>query len=241
MPDGARPRAIRAEVNRRINAPAAKPGDQRADGERGDDDAVSGVGQRKIGLDFGESREARLAKIAPLVRNSAATATRARPVASHAVLPVRRHAPDDTGRVTTHAERALPSTDDLLALFPPGSTISEDGTLVVGGCRLDDVADRFGTPAIVVSEAALRQRARDYLAAFRSRWPRADVAFASKSFPCTAVQRVMVDEGLHLDVAGAWRDLQRAEGGRRPGAGWCCTATPRPTRSSSWPWRAAPG
>jgi diaminopimelate decarboxylase len=37
---------------------------------------------------------------------------------------------------------------------------------------------------------------------FRSRWPRCDVAFASKSFPCTAVQRVMVQEGLHLDVAG---------------------------------------
>ncbi|MGZ5397231.1 MAG: diaminopimelate decarboxylase, partial [Mycobacterium sp.] len=29
-----------------------------------------------------------------------------------------------------------------------------------------------------------------------------DVAFASKSFPCTAVQRVMVQEGLNLDVAG---------------------------------------
>jgi diaminopimelate decarboxylase len=28
------------------------------------------------------------------------------------------------------------------------------------------------------------------------------VAFASKSFPCTAVQRLMVEEGLHLDVAG---------------------------------------
>jgi diaminopimelate decarboxylase len=64
------------------------------------------------------------------------------------------------------------------------------------------VAAKFGTPAIVVSEDALRQRARDYLGVFRSRWPRCDVAFASKSFPCTAVQRVMVQEGLHLDVAG---------------------------------------
>jgi diaminopimelate decarboxylase len=118
--------------------------------------------------------------------------------------------------MTAHAQRALPSTDDLLALFPPGSTISEDGTLVVGGCRLDDVADRFGTPAIVVSEAALRQRAHDYLAAFRSRWPRADVAFASKSFPCTAVQRVMVDEGLHIDVAGAGEIYSALKAGADP-------------------------
>ncbi len=99
-------------------------------------------------------------------------------------------------------KKAETTADELVGLFPPGTRTDSDGTLVVGGCRLDDVAAQFGTPAIVVSEDALRQRARDYLGAFRSRWPRCDVAFASKSFPCTAVQRVMVEEGLHLDVAG---------------------------------------
>ena len=93
-------------------------------------------------------------------------------------------------------------TAALLELFPPGSAIDEDGTLVVGGCRLDAVAADFGTPVLVVAEDVLRQRARDYLTAFRSRWTRTDIAFASKSFPCTAVQRVMVEEGCHLDVAG---------------------------------------
>jgi diaminopimelate decarboxylase len=87
---------------------------------------------------------------------------------------------------------------------------------MVGGCRLDEVAAEFGTPAIVVSEDALRQQARDYLAAFRSRWPRADVAFASKSFPCTAVQRVMVSEGLHLDVAGGGEILTALKAGADP-------------------------
>lgn len=92
--------------------------------------------------------------------------------------------------------------DELIGLFPPGTRTDADGTLMIGGCRLDDVAAQFGTPTIAVSEDDLRQRARDYLRSFRSRWPRCDVAFASKSFPCTAVQRVMVQEGLHLDVAG---------------------------------------
>ena len=113
--------------------------------------------------------------------------------------------------------RTEPTADDLLDLFPPGSRLDGDGTLMVGGCRLDDVAAEFGTPAIVVAEDALRQRARDYLAAFRGRWPRSDVAFASKSFPCTAVQRVMVEEGLHLDVAGGGEILTALEGGRRSG------------------------
>ncbi|MCV7298810.1 diaminopimelate decarboxylase [Mycobacterium barrassiae] len=112
----------------------------------------------------------------------------------------------------TIAEQA----DDLIGLFPPGTRCDRDGTLMVGGCRLDDVAEEFGTPAIVVSEDALRQRARDYLTAFRTRWPRSDVAFASKSFPCTAVQRVMVEEGLHLDVAGGGEILTAIKAGADP-------------------------
>ena len=109
-----------------------------------------------------------------------------------------------------------PKTVDLLGLFPPGTRQDDDGTLMVGGCRLDDVAAQFGTPAIVVSEDALRQRARDYLAAFRSRWPRCDLAFASKSFPCTAVQRVMNEEGMHLDVAGGGEILTAVKAGADP-------------------------
>jgi len=107
-------------------------------------------------------------------------------------------------------------TDELLGLFPPGTKLDADGTLMVGGCRLDDVAAQFGTPAIVVAEDALRQRARDYLAAFRSRWPRCDVAFASKSFPCTAVQRVMIEEGLHIDAAGGGEILTALKAGADP-------------------------
>ena len=52
------------------------------------------------------------------------------------------------------------TTDELLGLFPPGTGLDSDGTMTVGGCRLDDVAKQFGTPAIVVFEDALRQRAR---------------------------------------------------------------------------------
>ncbi len=108
------------------------------------------------------------------------------------------------------------STDELVGLFPPETRLDGDGTLMIGGCRLDDVAEQFGTPAIVVSEDALRQRARDYLSAFRSRWQRCDVAFASKSFPCTAVQRVMVEEGVNLDVAGGGEILTALKAGADP-------------------------
>jgi len=105
-----------------------------------------------------------------------------------------------------------------LELFPPGSDLDADGTLRVGGCRLDELADQFGTPVMVVAEEALRRRAREYLTAFRDRWPKSDVAFASKAFPCTAIQRVMVEEGVHLDVAGGGEMVTAIAAGADPAA-----------------------
>ncbi len=104
----------------------------------------------------------------------------------------------------------------LLDLFPDGATVDPDGTLVVGGCRVDDLAREFGTPAIVVDEGALRARAREYRTALTSRRPNARVVFASKAFPATAVQRVMVEEGLGLDVAGGGEILSALRAGVDP-------------------------
>src|SRR3954467_12323783 len=93
--------------------------------------------------------------------------------------------------------------DALLSLFPPGSAVGPDGILTVEGCRADALATEFQTPVLVVSEPALRARAREYADGLAARWPRSRVVFASKAFPCTAVQRVMAEERLGLDVAGA--------------------------------------
>jgi diaminopimelate decarboxylase len=106
--------------------------------------------------------------------------------------------------------------DDLLALFPPGSDRDADGMLRVGGCRADALAAEFGTPALIVAEAALRARAREYRTELAARWPRSRVVFASKAFPATAVQRVMVEEGLGLDVAGGGEILTALRAGVDP-------------------------
>lgn len=110
----------------------------------------------------------------------------------------------------------MTSTDDLVGLFPPGTSLDGDGTLVVGGCRLDDIAHDYGTPVLVVDEIALRQRARSYLAALTSRWSDSQVVFASKAFPSTAVQRVMVSEGLWIDVAGGGEIVTALAAGADP-------------------------
>jgi diaminopimelate decarboxylase len=106
--------------------------------------------------------------------------------------------------------------DELVGLFPPGTRLEDDGTLVVGGCRLDELAPGYGTPVLVVAEETVRKRARDYRAGLAARWPDSQVVFASKAFPCTAVQRVMVDEGLGIDVAGGGEIVTALAAGADP-------------------------
>jgi len=105
---------------------------------------------------------------------------------------------------------------DLLSLFPPGSTVDADGGLLVAGCRATDLAAEFETPVLVVSEPALRARAREYVTEFAARWPDSRVVFASKAFPCTAVQRIMTEEGVGLDVAGGGEIVTALKAGADP-------------------------
>ena len=92
---------------------------------------------------------------------------------------------------------------ELLSLFPSSTVVDTDGALEVGGVKLSALADEYGTPVQIVDEGALRQRAREFADGLTRRRPGSSVAFASKSFPCTAIYRVMAEEGLHIDVAGA--------------------------------------
>ncbi len=62
---------------------------------------------------------------------------------------------------------------------------------------LDDLAARYGTPLFVYDEDDLRRRCREY----RERFGDGNVAYAGKAFLCTAMVRLVHDEGLHLDVA----------------------------------------
>jgi diaminopimelate decarboxylase len=91
----------------------------------------------------------------------------------------------------------------VLALFPAGTRRDPDGVLVLGGCRADELARAHGTPALIVDEPQLRATARRYRDALAAAWPDAQVTYASKAFPATAVYRLMSEEGIWIDVAGA--------------------------------------
>lgn len=89
-----------------------------------------------------------------------------------------------------------------LSLLPPSAVIDGDD-LRIGDCSLTDIADRFGTPAFVIDEQALRARAGEFASALASRHRRSRVCFAVKAYPAVSVIRVLAAAGLGCDVVGA--------------------------------------
>ncbi len=83
----------------------------------------------------------------------------------------------------------------------PESALVADGRLSVGGVPLGDLAARHGTPLLVYDEATLRARARAYRAGLLAYPGAARAAFACKAQVTVAVLRVLVQEGLGMDVA----------------------------------------
>jgi diaminopimelate decarboxylase len=78
--------------------------------------------------------------------------------------------------------------------WPSGARFDDSG-LSIAGIRAADLAQEFGTPLVVVDEAHVRARCRE----FRDAFPRA--LWAVKSFPLRGLMRVILDEGLGLLAA----------------------------------------
>lgn len=80
------------------------------------------------------------------------------------------------------------------------SKINDKGHLEIGGCDVADLAQQFGTPLYIVDEDLVRQRAREYVEAFKASGLNFQVAYASKAFSVMAMCAIAEQEGLSLDV-----------------------------------------
>jgi diaminopimelate decarboxylase len=80
------------------------------------------------------------------------------------------------------------------------SEINDKGHLLIGGCDTTVLAQEFGTPLYIVDEALVRQRAREFVEAFKATGLKFQVAYASKAFSVMAMCAIAEQEGLSLDV-----------------------------------------
>ncbi len=84
-----------------------------------------------------------------------------------------------------------------MSLLSDNATVGADGSLLIGGCSVAELAATYGTPLFVYDEDHLRARCREAVQAFGRR----NVVYASKAFLCKAMALLAYEEGLLLDVA----------------------------------------
>ncbi len=106
-------------------------------------------------------------------------------------LPASDRTKQADGRTTMELGDVLPLTAEV-----------RGKRLYIGGVDMVELAREQGTALWVFDEADLRNRMETYLHAFRSRYERSDVIYASKAFLNKAVLSLVREEGLCLDVSG---------------------------------------
>ncbi|MDR1509621.1 MAG: diaminopimelate decarboxylase [Synergistaceae bacterium] len=74
------------------------------------------------------------------------------------------------------------------------------GNFIFHGCDTTELAREFGTPLYVVSEDEITDRIRTVKSCFDEKYERCRTHFASKAFLTRDMLRILMDEGLGLDV-----------------------------------------
>jgi diaminopimelate decarboxylase len=98
----------------------------------------------------------------------------------------------------------IPALEGILThtlVYPITSRHNAAGHLEVGGVDMLDLVARFGTPVLVYDETTIRDQCRRYLAAFREHTDDFEVCYASKAFSSLAVNQLVLEEGLSIDVS----------------------------------------
>ena len=99
----------------------------------------------------------------------------------------------------------------------PDTAALEAGRLCVGGVALSELAAAHGTPLHVYDEATLRNRARAYRDALDGYPGAARAVYACKANATVGLLRILLDEGMGMDVASEG-ELAHALAAGAPGA-----------------------
>ncbi|MCF8568266.1 diaminopimelate decarboxylase [Alicyclobacillus tolerans] len=95
--------------------------------------------------------------------------------------------------------------------------VGSEGHLWVGGCDTTQLAQKYGTPLFVYDEAYLRERIREFHAAFKATGVSYEVAYAAKAFCTIAMCQLADQEGCALDVVSGGELYTALQAGVDPG------------------------
>ncbi len=78
-------------------------------------------------------------------------------------------------------------------------TVERNKNLYIGGCKMEDLAEKYGTPLYVIDEKTLRSVCHDYKNAFK-KYPHTKMMYASKALCTSAVSKILDSEGFGFDT-----------------------------------------
>ncbi|WP_320668024.1 diaminopimelate decarboxylase [Prochlorococcus sp. MIT 1307] len=97
---------------------------------------------------------------------------------------------------------------------PITSQIDDQGSLMVGECNLNCLAERYGTPLYVLDEVTIRIACQAYREALKKYYPGPSLAlYASKANSSLAISCLVASEGLGLDAVSEGELLTAFKGG----------------------------
>ena len=86
-------------------------------------------------------------------------------------------------------------------VYPITAAHDSAGQLEIGGCDVVELVCRFGTPLVIYDEKTISDQCRRYQEAFREHTADFEVIYASKALSALAVDELVREEGLSIDVS----------------------------------------
>lgn len=86
-------------------------------------------------------------------------------------------------------------------VYPIATTHNAAGHLEIGGCDVVDLLNQLGSPLVIYHEDSIRDQCRRYMQAFSEHTDNFEVIYASKAFSSIAVDELVLEEGLSIDVS----------------------------------------
>ncbi len=99
-------------------------------------------------------------------------------------------------------------------LAPISTQLDKNERLMIGGCILSELAERYGTPLYVIDEETLRSTCKAYKGAMENYYPGVSLPiYASKANSSLVISKIIASEGLGIDVVSAGELITALKGG----------------------------
>ncbi len=102
-------------------------------------------------------------------------------------------------------------------ILPLTARVNDQDSLEIGGCSIDSLVQKHGSPLYIVDEVTLRTAAQQYKQAWQKYYPGESlVIYASKAWNCLAICHIVTSEGLGIDVVSGGELLTALQAGAKP-------------------------